>query len=87
MPVRTIKAQGGQYTGPFSWENRRFSIAELKRLQTIPDAYEIMGNRQVCIEQIGRFSTATTRANSSSKHFRASHGCEVTVFHMLFASS
>ncbi len=53
MPVRTIKAQGGQYTGPFSWENRKFTIGELKRLQTIPDAYEIIGNRQVCIEQIG----------------------------------
>ncbi len=53
MPVRTIKAQGGQYTGPFSWQNRRFTVAELKRLQTIPDAYEIVGNRQVCIEQIG----------------------------------
>ena len=53
MPVRTIKAQGGQYTGPFSWENRKFTISELKRLQTIPDAYEIVGNRQVCIEQIG----------------------------------
>ncbi|GAB4291360.1 MAG: hypothetical protein Fur0025_26500 [Oscillatoriaceae cyanobacterium] len=52
-PVRTIKAQGGQYTGPFSWENRRFSIAELKRLQTIPDDYEIAGNRQAIIEQIG----------------------------------
>ncbi|WP_102164801.1 DNA cytosine methyltransferase, partial [Fischerella thermalis] len=52
-PVRTIKAQGGQYTGPFSWENRRFSISELKRLQTIPDDYEIVGNRQVVIEQIG----------------------------------
>ncbi|NEO30546.1 MAG: DNA cytosine methyltransferase [Symploca sp. SIO3C6] len=53
MPVRTIKAKGGQYTGPFSWENRRFSVAELKRLQTIPDAYELEGNRSVCIEQIG----------------------------------
>lgn len=53
MPVRTIKAQGGQYTGPFSWENRKFTVAELKRLQTIPDVYEIVGNRQVCIEQIG----------------------------------
>lgn len=52
-PVRTIKAQGGQYTGPFSWENRRFTLAELKRLQTIPDSYELVGNRQVCIEQIG----------------------------------
>ncbi|MBD2043766.1 DNA cytosine methyltransferase [Microcoleus sp. FACHB-672] len=53
MPVRTIKAQGGQYSGPFSWENRQFTIAELKRLQTFPDAYEIAGNRSVCIEQIG----------------------------------
>lgn len=53
VPVRTIKAQGGQYTGPFSWENRKFSISELKRLQTIPDDYEIVGNRQVAIEQIG----------------------------------
>ncbi|MBS0016880.1 MAG: DNA cytosine methyltransferase [Arthrospira sp. SH-MAG29] len=52
-PVRTIKAQGGQYTGPFSWENRRFYISELKRLQTIPDDYEVVGNRQVAIEQIG----------------------------------
>ncbi|MCU0534905.1 MAG: DNA cytosine methyltransferase, partial [Hydrococcus sp. Prado102] len=52
-PVRTIKAQGGQYTGPFSWDNRRFSVAELKRLQTIPDDYELVGNRQVCIKQIG----------------------------------
>ena len=53
MPVRTIKAQGGQYTGPFSWDSRRFSVAELKRLQTIPDDFQIVGNRQVCIEQIG----------------------------------
>jgi DNA (cytosine-5)-methyltransferase 1 len=52
-PVRTLKAQGGQYTGPFSWENRKFSISELKRLQTIPDDYEIIGNRQISIEQIG----------------------------------
>lgn len=52
-PVRTIKAAGGQYTGPFSWENRKFSISELKRLQTIPDDYEIVGNRQVALQQIG----------------------------------
>jgi DNA (cytosine-5)-methyltransferase 1 len=52
-PVRTIKAQGGQYTGPFSWENRAFSVDELKRLQTFPDDYHVVGNRQVAIEQIG----------------------------------
>ena len=52
-PVRTIKAQGGQYTGPFHWNNRPFSIKELKRLQTFPDNYKILGGRSVAIHQIG----------------------------------
>lgn len=52
-PVRTIKAQGGQYTGPFSWENRHFHVAELKRLQTFPDQYVLDGKRNVQIHQIG----------------------------------
>jgi DNA (cytosine-5)-methyltransferase 1 len=52
-PVRTIKAQGGQYTGPFHWDNRPFSISEHKRLQTLPDAYELSGNRTTQIHQIG----------------------------------
>jgi len=52
-PVRTIKAQGGLYTGPFSWEDRHFSIAEMKRLQTFPDNYEIVGARQTQLHQIG----------------------------------
>ena len=53
VPVRTIKAQGGQYTGPFHWENRHFSVPEYKRLQTFPDAYEICGGRGGQIKQIG----------------------------------
>lgn len=53
MPVRTIKAQGGQYTGPFHWENRPFSVGELKRLQTFPDNYAIVGGRLLAIQQIG----------------------------------
>ncbi len=52
-PVRTIKAQGGQYTGPFHWDSRPFTIAELKRLQTIPDTYQILGGKQASIHQIG----------------------------------
>ncbi len=51
--VRTIKAQGGQYTGPFHWNNRRFTVSELKRLQTFPDNYQIEGGQQVSIQQIG----------------------------------
>lgn len=53
MPVRTIKAQGGQYTGPFHWDNRPFSTDELKRLQTFPDDYVMTGGRQATIQQIG----------------------------------
>ncbi len=53
MPIRTLKAQGGQYTGPFHWENRPFSIGELKRLQTFPDDYILMGGKQLAIQQIG----------------------------------
>jgi DNA (cytosine-5)-methyltransferase 1 len=52
-PVRTLKAQGGQYTGPFHWGNRPFSIKELKRLQTFPDTYKISGGKQAAIHQIG----------------------------------
>lgn len=52
-PIRTLKAQGGQYTGPFSWENRPFTIGELKRLQTFPDSYSVLGGRQVVVHQLG----------------------------------
>lgn len=53
MPVRTLKALGGQYTGPFHWEGRPFTIAELKRLQTFPDNYEIVGTKIGAVKQIG----------------------------------
>lgn len=53
VPVRTIKANGGAYTGPLHWENRFFTYEEYKRLQTIPDDYEISGNKQIAVKQIG----------------------------------
>lgn len=52
-PVRTIKAQGGQYTGPFHWDGRHFSVPEYKRLQSFPDDYDLNGTRGVVIHQIG----------------------------------
>lgn len=52
-PVRAIKAQGGKYTGPFSWESRPFEISEFKRLQTIPDEFVLVGGRSKSIHQIG----------------------------------
>lgn len=52
-PVRTIKAQGGAYTGPLHWRNRFFALGEYKRLQTFPDDYEISGGKQIAVKQIG----------------------------------
>jgi DNA (cytosine-5)-methyltransferase 1 len=52
-PCRTIKAQPGKFTGPFHWKNRHFTTAELKRLQTFPDDYELQGSRGIVLEQIG----------------------------------
>lgn len=52
-PVRTIKAQGGQYTGPFHWDSRPFTLDEFKRLQTFPDSYHIVGTHQKVIHQLG----------------------------------
>ena len=53
QPVRTIKASGGAYTGPFHWDNRSFAYGEYKRLQTFPDDYEISGAKQTAVKQIG----------------------------------
>lgn len=53
QPVKTIKANGGQYTGPFHWENRHFTINELKALQTFPINYKLNGSKQIQIRQIG----------------------------------
>lgn len=52
-PSRTLKASPGKFTGPFHWNNRHFTIEELKRLQSFPDKYEIVGSYGQCVEQIG----------------------------------
>lgn len=52
-PSRTIKAQPGKFTGPFHWKNRHFTVQELKRLQSFPDEYELVGKFGKIVEQIG----------------------------------
>ncbi|PPT56891.1 DNA cytosine methyltransferase [Xanthomonas arboricola] len=52
-PSRTIKAQPGKFTGPFHWKNRHFTVPELKRLQSFPDEYELVGKFGKIVEQIG----------------------------------
>lgn len=53
MPIKTIIASPGKYTGPFHWDNRRFSLGEYKRLQGFPDDYLFAGTRSDVVKQIG----------------------------------
>lgn len=52
-PSPTIQAQPGPYVGPFHWENRRLRVAELKRLFTFPDDFELIGSRNSIQAQLG----------------------------------
>jgi DNA (cytosine-5)-methyltransferase 1 len=52
-PAPTIQAQPGPNVGPFHWENRRLRVAEIKRLFTFPDEFELVGTRASKQAQLG----------------------------------
>lgn len=52
-PSPTIQAQPGPYIGPFHWDSRRLRVAEVKRLFTYPDAFELVGTRSSAQSQLG----------------------------------
>lgn len=52
-PAPTIQAQPGPYVGPFHWDNRRLRVAEVKRLFTYPDDFELVGSRASVQAQLG----------------------------------
>ena len=52
-PAPTIQAQPGPNVGPFHWENRRLRAAEIKRLFTFPDHFELVGSRASVQAQLG----------------------------------
>lgn len=52
-PSWTIQASFSQNQGPFHWKNRFLRIEELKRLQTIPDSYQLCGNFKEQWRQVG----------------------------------
>ncbi|WAC93484.1 DNA cytosine methyltransferase [Mycobacterium sp. Aquia_213] len=52
-PSPTIQAHPGPNVGPFHWENRRLRVAEVKRLFTFPDEFELVGNRASVQAQLG----------------------------------
>jgi len=53
LPSWTIAAQPGPAIGPFHWKNRRLSVREMMRLQTFPEAYEIVGSFRSAQRQLG----------------------------------
>lgn len=52
-PSPTIQAQPGPNVGPFHWDNRRLRVAEVKRLFTFPDQFELVGSRGSVQAQLG----------------------------------
>ncbi len=52
-PSPTIQGQPGPWVGPFHWENRRLRVAEVKRLMTFPDEFEVLGSRREQQLQLG----------------------------------
>lgn len=52
-PSPTIQGQPGPWVGPFHWENRRLRVAEIKRLMTFPDDFEVLGARRDQQLQLG----------------------------------
>lgn len=53
LPSWTVQAQPGPAIGPFHWKSRRLSARELCRLQTVPDAYTVLGNLASVQRQLG----------------------------------
>lgn len=52
-PSWTIQASFSTNQGPFHWKNRFLRIEELKRLQTFPDNYILIGNMKEQWRQLG----------------------------------
>lgn len=53
MPSWTIQARRSNNMGPFHWRNRILRIAEIKRLQTFPDNFKLVGNIEKQWRQLG----------------------------------
>ena len=53
LPSWTIQARRSNNMGPFHWRNRILRIAEVKRLQTFPDDWQLSGTIERQWRQIG----------------------------------
>jgi DNA (cytosine-5)-methyltransferase 1 len=53
LPSWTIQARRSNNMGPFHWRNRILRIAEIKRLQTFPDNFDLAGTVEQQWRQVG----------------------------------
>lgn len=53
LPSWTVQAQPGSAIGPFHWDNRRLTFAELCRLQTFPDSLSVNCGRTEMQRMLG----------------------------------
>jgi DNA (cytosine-5)-methyltransferase 1 len=53
LPAWTIQARRSNNIGPFHWRNRILRIAEVKRLQTFPDDWQLAGTVERQWRQLG----------------------------------
>ena len=53
LPSWTIQARRSNNMGPFHWRSRILRIAEIKRLQTFPDDFELAGTVEQQWRQVG----------------------------------
>jgi len=53
LPSWTVQAQPGAAIGPFHWDNRKLSFAELSRIQTLPDDLKIICGRTEMQRMLG----------------------------------
>ena len=53
LPSWTIQAQPGPAIGPFHWDNRLLSVAEMAAIQTFPPGTRFVGSRNSVQRQIG----------------------------------
>ncbi len=53
LPSWTIQAHPGSSVGPFHWHNRKLSVHEMCRLQTLPDGLDFDGSRTVVQRMLG----------------------------------
>ena len=53
LPSWTVQAQPGSTIGPFHWNNRRLSFAELARIRTFPDGLSIEAGRTEMQRMLG----------------------------------